>query len=343
MTSPTHLHETLRAGLFMVAASAAFVTNDTCVKLLAGQLPVGEIVAIRGAFATILIGVICWHQRVLVSLPGIASRHVLSRAVLDLIGTLAFITEATLRLRPAPPPRSTLIAFFPSLEDAGRAVVAIPRAGLGPVTLELMDRFTIAAVDDEHNLGLDRQAEAMLLIESDLPGAAATSEVDRAGAACEAEGATSVIRAANAQEADWLRQARRMAYYSLERLGVTRMEDVVVPRARVPELLREIEALTQRLGVRCGTFGHAGDGNLHPNFVFDRDDPTAEETYARVQPELYRAAMRLGGSITGEHGVGLAKRAYLEEQRGPDAVRLMHAIKGALDPQGIINPGKVLP
>ncbi len=258
-------------------------------------------------------------------------------------GTLAFITEATLRLRPAPPPKSTLIAFFPSLEDAGRAVVGIPQAGLAPVTLELMDRFTIAAVDDEHNLGLDREAEAMLLVESDLPGEAAVSEVDRAGAVCEAEGATSVIRAANAQEADWLRQARRQAYYSLERLGITRMEDVVVPRARVPELLREIEALTRRHHVRCGTFGHAGDGNLHPNFVFDRDDPTAEEAYARVQPELYAAAMRLGGSITGEHGVGLVKRSYLEAQRGPDAIRLMHAIKAALDPQGLLNPGKVLP
>jgi glycolate oxidase len=257
-------------------------------------------------------------------------------------GTLALITEATLRLRPTPPPRSTLIAFFPSLEDAGRAVVAIPMAGLAPVTLELMDRFTIAAVDDEHHLGLDRDAEAMLLIESDLPGVAAVSEVDRAGAVCEEEGATSVIRAANAQEADWLRQARRMAYYSLERLGVTKMEDVVVPRARVPEMLREIEALTRRLGVRCGTFGHAGDGNLHPNFVFDRDDPTADAMYARLQPELYRAAIRLGGSVTGEHGVGLARRAYLEEQRGADAVRYMRAIKATLDPLGILNPGKVL-
>ncbi len=257
-------------------------------------------------------------------------------------GTLGLITEATLRLRPAPPPRTTLLAFFPSLEDAGRSVAAIAGAGLSPVTLELLDRATIEAVDDAYQLGLDRQAEAMLLVESDLPGVAATSEMDRAAAVCEGEGATLVVRAADPQEADWLRQARRMALHALERQGVVRMEDVVVPRARLVDMLRAIQGIAARYGIRCATFGHAGDGNLHPNFVFDRDDPRAEALTDAARGELYRVAVELGGSMTGEHGVGLARRGYLELQRGSDAVRVMRAIKAALDPLGILNPGKVL-
>ena len=141
-------------------------------------------------------------------------------------GTLAITTEATLRLRPAPPPRLTMLAFFPTLDGAGDAVAGIAAAGLVPVTLELLDRFTIAAVDDMNDLGLDRTAAAMLMIESDMPGVAAVDELERAEAACRAAGATDVVRAADAQEADWLRQARRAAHYALERLGDVRMEDV---------------------------------------------------------------------------------------------------------------------
>jgi len=257
-------------------------------------------------------------------------------------GTLGIVTEATLRLRPAPPPRSTMLAFVPTLESAGDAVSAIARAGLAPVTLELLDRFTIAAVDDMNDLGLDRTAAAMLMIESDMPGGAATDELARAETVCRVAGATDVVRAADAQEADWLRQARRMAHYALERLGDVRMEDVSVPRAKVPDMLRAIEAIAAKYDVRIGTFGHAGDGNLHPDLVLERGDPHGEATTDAVRTDLYRAALALGGSITGEHGIGTARRAWLEEQRGPDAMRVMRAIKAALDPLGILNPGRVL-
>ncbi len=257
-------------------------------------------------------------------------------------GTLGIITEATLRLRPAPPPRTTMLAFFPTLESAGDAVAGIAAAGLSPVTLELLDRFTIGAVDDMHQLGLDRTAAAMLMVESDMPGAAAIDELERAEAACRTAGATDVIRAADAQEADWLRQARRAAHYALERIGEVRMEDVGVPRARVPDMLRAIERIAARHDVRIGTFGHAGDGNLHPDLVFDRGDPRAEAVTKLVQADLYRAALELGGTVTGEHGIGLARRDWLEIQRGPDAVRFMRAIKAALDPLGILNPGRVI-
>ncbi len=257
-------------------------------------------------------------------------------------GTLGIITEATLRLRPLPGPRATMLAFFATLGASGEAVAAITRAGIVPVTLELLDHETILAVDDAHQLGLDREASAMLLVESDAPGLAAAAELDAAEVAILAAGATSVVRAADATEADWLRQARRLALRALERKGTVRMEDVGVPRARVPELLAEIERITAAHGVRCATFGHAGDGNLHPNLIFDRDDPAAERLTEVVRDEIFRVALELGGTVTAEHGIGAARREWLPIQAGEGAVAAMRAIKSALDPMGILNPGRVL-
>jgi glycolate oxidase len=257
-------------------------------------------------------------------------------------GTLGIITEATLRLRPLPGPRATLLAFFASLGAAGEAVAAMTRGGLVPVTLELLDRETILAVDDAHSLGLDRGAAAMLLVESDAPGGAAAAELDAAEAAIRTAGATSIVRAQDPQEADWLRQARRLALRALERQGTVRMEDVGVPRARVPDLLAAIERITAAHGVRCATFGHAGDGNLHPNLIFDRDDPHAAHLTHVVRDEIFRAALDLGGTVTAEHGIGAARREWLPIQKGEGAVAAMRAIKTALDPLGILNPGRVL-
>jgi glycolate oxidase len=259
-------------------------------------------------------------------------------------GTLGLITEATLRLRAAPPPRATLLAFFATLDAAGEAVAGIIRAGIVPVTLELMDRTTICAVDDVHHLGLDREAAAMLLVESDLPGSAAVAEVDAAEAVCAAAGAGLVVRAQDATEAEWLREGRRLAYRALETLGVARMEDVGVPRSRVPELLRAIEAIGARHQITIGTFGHAGDGNLHPTFILGRDEPEALAA-ARLhaaRTDLFEAALALGGTVTGEHGIGAVRRDWLVRQRGEPAVAAMRAIKRALDPQGLLNPGRVL-
>lgn len=266
----------------------------------------------------------------------------LTHLIIGSQGTLGLITEATLRLRPAPPVRSTLLAFFPTLESAGDAVAAIAAAGLSPVTLELMDRFTIRAVDDVHGLGLDRDAAAMLMIESDLPGAAADDELARAETVSAGAGATTTVRSQTPAEADMLRQARRAAHWALEKLGEVKMEDVGVPRSRVPDMLRAVEAIAAKHDVRIGTFGHAGDGNLHPDLVLDRGDPRGEAITKAVQADLYRAALDLGGTVTGEHGIGSARREWLEEQRGAEAVSVMRAIKTALDPQGLFNPGKVL-
>ncbi len=259
-------------------------------------------------------------------------------------GTLALVTEATLRLRPSPPPRATVLAFFPTLEAAGEAVAGLTSAGLGPVTLELMDQFTIRAVDDVHRLGLDREAAAMLLVESDLPGDAADAEMAAADDACRTAGATLVIRAADAQEAEWLREGRRLAYRALEARGAARMEDVGVPRSRIPEMLRAIETIAGRHQMTIGTFGHAGDGNLHPTFVIDRDaeSPDAIARLEAARVDLYEAALALGGTVTGEHGIGAARQDWLVRQRGEDAVAVMRAIKHALDPRDLLNPGRVL-
>jgi glycolate oxidase len=257
-------------------------------------------------------------------------------------GTLGIVTEATLRLRPAPPPKRTLLAFFPTVESAGDAVARMTRAGVEPCTLELMDRVTIAAVDDWHSLGLDRSAAALLMVESDRPGDAADAELAAAEACCTDAGSASVIRATTPMEADGLRQVRRLAFRAMERLGVARMEDVGVPRARLPELLAAIERVAAAHDVRCGTFGHAGDGNLHPTFVWDRGDLEAEARAHAACEELYRVAIALGGTLTGEHGIGAARREFLPEQVGNDAVDVMRSIKAALDPLGILNPGKVL-
>ncbi|MDQ3449273.1 MAG: FAD-binding protein [Chloroflexota bacterium] len=257
-------------------------------------------------------------------------------------GTLGIITEATLRLLPMAAPKLTLLAFFTTVRQAGEAVAEITRMGIVPVILELMDAFTIRAVDAALRLGLDAEAGAMLMVESDVGGDAAAAELDLVTKACQQAGATSVMRAADAQEADWLREARRKAHWSLEQAGVARMDDVGVPRSRVPEMLAAIERVSVEHGMRIGVFGHAGDGNLHPTYVMDRDDPAAAQHIDAARADIYAAALSLGGTVSGEHGTGVAKLGYLEAQRGPDAVRVMRAVKDALDPLGILNPGKVL-
>jgi glycolate oxidase len=266
----------------------------------------------------------------------------LARLFVGSMGTLGIITEATLRLIAPPAPKQTLLAFFPTIEASGAAVAGMIRDGVQPCTLELMDAFSIRAVNAACSLGLDESAAAMLLVESDLPGAAGVEELDAAERACGAAGAGLLVRAQDAAEADMLREGRRKAHWALEAMGASRMEDVVVPRSRVPDLLHAIHQIGRRHGLEIGVFGHAGDGNLHPSFIFERDDPTGPARLQLAEEDLYRATLAFGGSVTGEHGIGVIKRSWLEATRGPDAVRVMRAIKAALDPLGILNPGKLL-
>jgi len=265
----------------------------------------------------------------------------LTRLFVGSEGTLGVITEATLKLRPRPPKATTLVATFPTLAGAGVAVTDI-MARTRPSMLELMDRATCRAVEAYKPLGLDVDAAAFLLARSDAGGEQGVAEIEAMAAACEAAGATFVTHTGDEAEGELLLTARRLAYPALEKQGATLLDDVGVPLSRIPELLEAVERIAAARGVLVGTFGHAGDGNMHPTVVFDRSDAVAREKAQAAFDDILRAALALGGTITGEHGVGALKQPFMTSQLGEEGMRLHRSIKSALDPLGILNPGKVL-
>src|SRR6266508_3923214 len=256
-------------------------------------------------------------------------------------GTLGVITQATLRLRPASEPPATLVAFFPDLTSAGVAVAQIA-SRVVPMILELMDRATVRAVEEWKQLGLDVDAAALLLARSDAGGDQAARDTERMARMCESAGATFVARSSDPIESDLLMTARRLAFHARERQGSTMPDDVAVPIGRIPELLQAIQETAARHGLLIGTFGHAGDGNMHPTIVFDANDAEEAGRARFAFEEILQTTLGLGGTITGEHGVGLLKRPYLGAEIGEDGLRLQLAIKRVLDPLDILNPGKVL-
>jgi len=273
----------------------------------------------------------------------------LTRLFVGSEGTLGIITEVTVRLRPQAGASRTLVAVFPALAAAGAAVSAITAAGLTPSLLELLDRTFLRAIEAYRPMGLDTDAAAMLLAASDN-GPGADGDVEAMAAHCRAAGAAEVYVAGDAVEAEALLAARRLAHPALERLaaqafpggnGVTIIDDLAVPRARLVELIEGIAAIGSAHGVLVAVVGHAGDGNLHPNILVDRADPSSVERGRVVFDEIMRLGLALGGTCTGEHGVGLLKRDWLAAEIGPVGMRVHRAVKAALDPAGILNPGKV--
>jgi glycolate oxidase len=257
-------------------------------------------------------------------------------------GTLGIVTRARLRLRPVPPPASTLVAFFGTLGAAGRAVVDLVRGGTDLSLLEILDRTTIEAVEGWRRMDLDTEAAALLLVQVDAPAPAGASVIQRAAATCEAAGATDTALTDDPVEGEALLEARRLAYPALERLGATLLDDVAVPRSRIPDLIDGIEAIAGRRGVTIGTFGHAGDGNLHPTVVVPHGDEEARVRGLAAFGDVVRTALDLGGTITGEHGVGALKRDWLEREVGTECLRIQRAVKATLDPAGLLNPGRSL-
>jgi glycolate oxidase len=256
-------------------------------------------------------------------------------------GTLGIITEATLRLRPAPPPATTAVATFPTLAQAGDAIAGIIRT-TSPALLELLDNTTIRAIERWKHMALDPDAAALLIAQSDLPGQEGAEEIAAAERACHAAGADLVVSTTDPEESELLLAARRFAYPALEQLGTTLLDDVAVPRAQVTRMIDEVERIAARYGVVVGTFGHAGDGNLHPTIVYDATDEAATDAARTTFDAIVEAALALGGTVTGEHGVGLLKRDHLASELGPVGVDLHRRIKLAFDPEGLLNPGKVL-
>ncbi|WBO62373.1 FAD-binding oxidoreductase [Streptomyces camelliae] len=257
-------------------------------------------------------------------------------------GTLGVITEVTLRLRPGRPPEHTVAGYFSSVVDAGRAVAAVAAAGVTPSALELIDRYCLEAVDAWKQMGLSADADVVLLGRTDAPGKAGEEEAETVLRCFEAAGATWAARSTDPQEADALFEARRLAYPALERLGPVLTEDICVPKSAVPEMLGRIHALAERHDTLIANIAHAGDGNLHPLLITPPGDEAARERAQAAFREIITEALALGGTVTGEHGVGLLKREGLHAELGPEVMALNRAVKDALDPHGLLNPGKVL-
>lgn len=254
-------------------------------------------------------------------------------------GTLGVITAVTVKLRPRPAEPATIVGSFPSLQTAGAAVAAIVRVGLAPSLMELMDRATLRSIDEWKGIGLEGDTAAVLVAQADGSDSAACASAIRQH--FEDAGADFAAVSTNAEEAAQLLEIRRFAYPAAERLGRCLVEDVGVPRSKLPEMLARIEQASRDHGVQILTVAHAGDGNIHPTFVFE---PTPDgETPAAVwaaADEVFRAALELGGTLTGEHGVGALKRRWLSLELGDDVMSVHRSIKDALDPKGILNPGK---
>ncbi|MFI6977025.1 FAD-binding oxidoreductase [Embleya sp. NPDC050154] len=267
----------------------------------------------------------------------------LTRLLTGSEGTLAVITEITMALLPAPADTGTGIAYFPDLAHAGRAVADILSAGIVPATLEFLDRRCIGAVEDFAHLGLRRDAGALLLFGDDGAPDAVRHDLARMADLCDRAGATEWTLAEDVAGAEALLTARRCSLPALSRLGsLTILEDATVPRPRIAEMVDRIDAIADRHTVTIATFGHAGDGNLHPTCVVaDPNDTESIERAHAAFDDIFRTAIELGGTITGEHGVGAAKLPHLRAQLGDAQTDLLRRIKTAFDPAHILNPGKL--
>ncbi|MEU6860260.1 FAD-linked oxidase C-terminal domain-containing protein [Glycomyces sp. NPDC046736] len=254
-------------------------------------------------------------------------------------GTLGIITEATLKLSPIPAERLTLAAVFDTTADAGRAVTAIMASGAQPSLLELIDNTHLRALEALRPMGLPTEAAALLLAAADANPAAELVAIERL---CVESGAAEVFRATDAEEADALLESRRSAYHAMEKLGTVLVDDVAVPRSRLAEALDAVQATAERHGVVIGVIAHAGDGNLHPNIIVHPEDPDSLAAGRAAFDEILETALAMGGTITGEHGVGLLKRDWLVKELDPVNLAVQRRLKDALDPLGILNPGKVL-
>jgi glycolate oxidase len=260
-------------------------------------------------------------------------------------GTLGVITQALLRLVAKPQCVRTAVAEFPSLDDASRTVNAILSAGIVPATLELMDETATACIEEAMHLGLPLDVEAMLIVETDgSDEEGVVREIEEAVGICRENGAREVKVARDEAERTTLWKARRSVSPSLARKAPNKLgEDITVPRSAIPEAVRRIKAISAEYGLPIVIFGHAGDGNLHPNILFDRRDPGQWEKVRQIVGEVFQVALDLGGTLSGEHGVGTFKLPYVEQALGPTSIDVQRRIKQALDPHNILNPGKVLP
>ena len=257
-------------------------------------------------------------------------------------GTLGVMTKVLLKLIPKPAAKKTMVATFSAMDAAAQTVSDIIAAQIIPCTLEFLDRTTIHCVEDFAKVGLPLDCEALLLMETDGHPAAVEDEAAKMAELAKKNGAMEVRIAKDEAEATKLAAARRSAFSALARLAPTTiLEDATVPRSELAKMVRFVEVIAKKYNLRFGTFGHMGDGNLHPTFLTDERNKEEMHRVHEAFKEIFDEAIRLGGTITGEHGIGLAKKDFLPKFLGPASLRVHRELRKVLDPHGILNPGKM--
>ncbi len=267
----------------------------------------------------------------------------LTRLIVGSEGTLGVITEMTLRLIARPETVRTLTAVFDQMDIAAEAVSEIIRRGIVPRAIEYMDNAAICCVENHLHAGLPTDADAILLIEVDGTKTAVDRSLSDILEVLAQKNVREIKTAESPDETRMLWKARKsispaLFYYAPDKIN----EDIVVPRSRIPDMVRKIDALRKKTGLTMVSFGHAGDGNIHFNIMFDKSDAAQFETARRTVEEVFDYTLALGGTISGEHGIGIAKAPYMAREINPDVLALMRRIKSAFDPAGILNPGKML-
>jgi glycolate oxidase len=256
-------------------------------------------------------------------------------------GTLGLVTKAILKVVPLPETVKTIMATFKDLDDTARAVTDIIGSGILPAAMELMDRLTLNAIEDKAGLGLDREAAGTLLIEVDGVAEACDKQIRQISEKLHANHAVNIQEAGSAEDRERLWTARRSAYGVFAKLAPDIIsEDVTVPVSRVPEMVRRIVQIADKHQLRVGVLAHAGDGNMHPMIPADKSNTEEWSRVTAAFDEIFQAAADLDGTLSGEHGIGLAKAKYLPLVMDPGTIEFMKTIKQAVDPNGILNPGK---
>lgn len=268
----------------------------------------------------------------------------LTKLIVGSEGTLGIITEATLRLVPKPIATKTAMVLFDEIVDSGRAISKVLSSGILPSKMEIMDQHSIIAVEEYASLGLPTDVEAILLIELDGHPLAIEEEMLRVADACMEVNARHVQVAKNKEEAEQLWQARKLVSPAIVKIKPTKIsEDATVPRSKIPDMFQRLKEIREKYKVHLVVFGHAGDGNLHPNIIADQRDEEEMRRVEQAVEEIFEAAVQLGGTLSGEHGIGLMKAPFMEMELGEGGLSMMKLIKDAWDPQNILNPGKIFP
>jgi len=268
----------------------------------------------------------------------------ITRLMVGSEGTLGIITKIRVRLLPLPESVKTALAVFRDVKEAAEAVSAIIGHKVIPRTLEFMDRESVLAVENLIHAGLPEKAGALLLIETDGSSLSAEAEMDIIKGILDKMNVMEIRIADNGEEADMLWKVRRSLSQAVMKIRPSKLnEDITVPRSRIPDLVARLSELSIRLGTPIVNFGHAGDGNMHVNVMTDKNDPAEYEKAKRGVGEVFRICLELGGTLSGEHGIGTGKSAYIEREIGKQGVELIKRIKSAFDPNNILNPGKIIP